>query len=1065
MKKLILFLILLAGVFFLGKYFDKVKKQFAKIQFKVNSASLIAVAIIFLLVGLFMGKGVGFVKNAAKQAVKGGLHVSMPFKTNKIIVLSNFESKDDLTRWQPRQAVLEQSSEHVTEGRYSGKLISFGKVECSNLILQNFFEDNPNFGNWAPFYQLKFDIYNSGGDSERFILKIKDADDRAWQKNIFVPPNQSTEVKVYIAELKDSLNSSQIRQFNLFRWAPGSETTFYIDNVRLIPEGVDEKAAAKTGGAKQESRQAQQQNAKTDKFLFNAPDGVLGLGLIGPAEKVFLEPNKFQGTAGDTVEISLARNEYESKQLVLYAKKELNGVTIEKSDLVANINGNDIRIDKKNIKCYVVGYVKTQKPDYAVSYVGWWPDPLEEKKSFDVKANSLQPIWVEVYAPSSVPAGDYTSDIRINLPGGESRTVKLKVKVWDFELSKETHLKTAFDFYSGRMKKMYPKVPEESDENYQARMSEMEEKYYIDMIRHRIMPIFNFPVDSGFFARDLKPYLHNGLSAFAIGQYGGSFDNNWPKDPQKLNELIPVYRDYAKILKAGNLIDKAYLYTYDEPKYGDPHVDEVTKMIHQADPDLKNMVCMSSLSNPDNYPGWGNDIDIWCIRNVMFNAKMADVYKNKGKDIWIYVSGPEPPYPTLVIDYPALAYRIVPWQCWKYGIKGYLYWCVDFWNENPWQNTMNTKWGQNGNGLLYYPGENGPVTSIRLEATRDGMEDYEYLYLLDQKIKEAEAKGVDASGKALADNARKLLTIDSSIVLAMDDYAKDPQILYKRREDIAGAIEGLTKILSPSSPAQGVPVAATPVAQADENFSKQVDAVSGKSLGDYGQLTFELYRGGTFIIDGKSGFAWQRSDSYKDSAIIRSTNPLPQTYKVSAIVGEINYDLSNIEGLAKDPEYKEGPQDENGCYLLAITDEAPTGHHTNDWWHQHRKACIDVDNNVWGSGMPDPVFITYYDKNNTMMAFNGETEQWATKWTKAITYDSYKWYKVEIEKTSRKFILKIYDDKGKFLRGGMVDLKDVWHEDGKHPDYFVIGDPHENYYQGSMKIRSISMPVTANEKK
>lgn len=1066
MKKLILFLILVAGAFFIGKYFDKIKKHFNSLRLKPSNMLIIIVAVACLSAGLLIGKGPGFLKGMAKQAVGSKFNLSMPGKHNKIFVLSNFESKDDLKRWKLRQAALEQSSEHPMEGRYSGKITSSGGVESSNVIIQDFFEDNPNFGDWAGYSWLKFDMYNTSADTERFILKIKDADDRVWQKNLFLPPNQKIEEKIFINELKDSVNIGRIKQFNLFRWQPSTEAVVYIDNLRLIPEGVDEKNSSRPDAKEEKSltKQTVNQDAKTGKFLFDPQNSIFGLGIIGPAEKVFREPNKFEGVAGDVIDISLARNEYESKQLVIYPKKSIGGVSIERQDLIADINGAQVSIDKKNIKCYVVGYVKTQKPDYNVSYVGWWPDPLEAKASFDIKENNLQPIWIEVYAPPDAPAGDYSSSINIKFPDGTYKTIKLKVKVWDFALSKETHLKTAFDFYDGRMKNMYPQLPGESQDEYDGRMSDMEKRYYIDMIRHRIMPVFNFPIDSGFFAKDIKPYLNNGLSAFAIGQHGGSFDNNWPKDFQGLNELVGTYRDYAKILKAAGLMDKAYIYTYDEPKYGDPHVDEVAKMIHQADPDLKNMVCMASLSNPDNYPNWGNDIDIWCIRNVMFNEKMADVYRSKGKEIWIYVSGPEVPYPTLVIDYPAMAYRIVPWQCWKYGIKGYLYWCVDFWSGNPWQNTMNTKWGQNGNGLLYYPGEKGPVTSIRLEVTRDGIEDYEYFYILNKKVGELESKELDASGKAILEDAKKLLTIDSSIVESMSDYEKDPERLYKRRMDVAEAIQGLNKLLSGDMPGHATTAIAVNI-QAEENFTKPIESVSGKNFGSQGQLTFELYRSGTFIIDGLSGFAWQRSDNYSDSAIIRSTNPLPKTYKISAVVGEINYDLSNIEGLPQDPKYKEGPQNENGCYLLTVTDENPGEHHTNDWWHQHRKVCIDVDNNVWGSGMPNPIFITYYDKSNKMMALSGETEQWGTKWNKAMTYESTKWYKVEIEKTNRKFIMKVYDDKGKFLTGGMVELKDVWHEDSARPEYLVIGDPHENYYQGSFKIKSISIEATENEKK
>lgn len=242
-----------------------------------------------------------------------------------------------------------------------------------------------------------------------------------------------------------------------------------------------------------------------------------------------------------------------------------------------------------------------------------------------------------------------------------------------------------------------------------------------------------------------------------------------------------------------------------------------------------------------------------------------------------------------------------------------------------------------------------------------------------------------------------------------------------------------------------------------ENFSKPILAVNEKSFGKNNQLTFELFRGGTFIIDGQSGYAWQKSKSYRDSAFIRSTNPLAKTYKISVVVGDIDYGLEKIEKLSLDPEYPQGPKNENGCYLLSITDEAPIGHHTNIWWHQHRKVVIDVDNNVWGHGMPNPIFMVYFDKSNKLTSFDGADDSWKGEWVKAVTYDPQKFYKIEIEKTKKKFIMRIMDDKGNLLKEGSVDLKDVWNEDEDHLDYFVIGDPHENYYQGSVKIDSITV--------
>jgi hypothetical protein len=243
--------------------------------------------------------------------------------------------------------------------------------------------------------------------------------------------------------------------------------------------------------------------------------------------------------------------------------------------------------------------------------------------------------------------------------------------------------------------------------------------------------------------------------------------------------------------------------------------------------------------------------------------------------------------------------------------------------------------------------------------------------------------------------------------------------------------------------------------QVVEDFRRPIQAVSGQSFGKEKQLTFELFRNGTFLVDG-SGTAWQRSDSYRDSAFIRSTDPLPATYKITVVAGEIDYNLDKIEKLPQDPEYPEGPKNENGCYLIAITDEKPTGHHTNIWWHQHRKLVIDVDNNVWGHGMPNPVFMVYFDRSNRLVAYDGQSDEWQSEWKKAVSYEPSKWYKIEVEKTKTQYILSVYNQKGKLLKQGRVNAKDLWHADEFHPDYFVVGDPHENYYQGSMKIRSIT---------
>jgi hypothetical protein len=300
---------------------------------------------------------------------------------------------------------------------------------------------------------------------------------------------------------------------------------------------------------------------------------------------------------------------------------------------------------------------------------------------------------------------------------------------------------------------------------------------------------------------------------------------------------------------------------------------------------------------------------------------------------------------------------------------------------------------------------------------------------------------------------------EASIKAKVASSNEGSEVIYKRRRVVVSdTIPDLEKLFTTTNSSQRVLTKGSEN-QLIENFSESIDVLNENTFGKSGQLTFQLYRGGAFIIDGESGYAWQKSNNYGDVAIIRSTKPLPKTYKLQVVVGDIDYGLDKLIGLQNDPVYSEGPLNENGVYLLSITDEEPSGHHTNDWWHQHRKVVIDVDNNIWGSGMPNPIFMVYFDKENKLVAFNTKEDQWQYKWDKAVTYERGKWYVVEIEKTLESFILCIYDSQGKLLSGGIVPLDRIWHEDGKHPDYLVIGDPHENYYQGSMKIKSISMPV------
>jgi len=78
-----------------------------------------------------------------------------------------------------------------------------------------------------------------------------------------------------------------------------------------------------------------------------------------------------------------------------------------------------------------------------------------------------------------------------------------------------------------------------------------------------------------------------------------------------------------------------------------------------------------------------------------------------------------------------------------------------------------------GDGVLLYPGPNGPIGSIRLANIRDGLEDYEYLWLLAQKD-----FGVEAARAVCQPVTRSLI-----------DFTRVSQELAAQRDKIARRIQ------------------------------------------------------------------------------------------------------------------------------------------------------------------------------------------------------------------------------------------------------------------------------------
>jgi Glycoside hydrolase 123, catalytic domain/Carbohydrate family 9 binding domain-like/Glycoside hydrolase 123 N-terminal domain len=88
--------------------------------------------------------------------------------------------------------------------------------------------------------------------------------------------------------------------------------------------------------------------------------------------------------------------------------------------------------------------------------------------------------------------------------------------------------------------------------------------------------------------------------------------------------------------------------------------------------------------------------------------------------------------PNTFIYSPQWESRMFPWIAFQSGLAGYARWAYQSWPTDVWKQPE-SRW-HSGDSFFVYPGEDGPIDSTRWELMRQGIEDFEALDMLKQKI-------------------------------------------------------------------------------------------------------------------------------------------------------------------------------------------------------------------------------------------------------------------------------------------------------------------------------------------
>lgn len=434
---------------------------------------------------------------------------------------------------------------------------------------------------------------------------------------------------------------------------------------------------------------------------------------VNSMSKILLDQAKPKD-ASDGIILYAARGERESAQSIITAGSEpLKNVQVT-LDALTGPSGALTQIELCK-----VAYVELPNLKKIA------PDPLPPATLFDVPANTNQPIWITISVPRDANPGEYSGYIVVKPDNAAEKRMPVKLKVWNFALPAGPSHKTAF----GLNKEWIARQHGVADDS--AAAIRLHAKYY------------DFMVD-----RWISPYW---LPVVATSEQAARYIN----DPRVTTYIIPDAKSVGSLRERG-LLDKGYFYPVDEPITESDYKNLIDACIsiHSVDPKLR--IVAPYFVDPD-YDTGGKTIheladghlNIWCPNLEYFNNNRQRLYAklSQGEEFWWYVCcGPGAPYPNYFLDMDGPSHRVLPSMGWAYKCQGLLYWSATYWccsergTSDPWTDmatVKNINKDLYGDGSLLYPGKkvgvDGPVSSIRLELLREGLEDHEYLVMLEKK--------------------------------------------------------------------------------------------------------------------------------------------------------------------------------------------------------------------------------------------------------------------------------------------------------------------------------------------
>jgi hypothetical protein len=488
-------------------------------------------------------------------------------------------------------------------------------------------------------------------------------------------------------------------------------------------------------------------------------------------QRVYLATPAPRASDAQTIDLIAARNERISFQVCA------RNLGVERVDLNLTMSGcDDLRILARRVGYVSMAHHNTATPHDELDGIGhipgYVPDPLYPDQSVTLGPLETHAFWITVVVPADAQPGALELQLRLEHEGAPVARLTASIDIRSLVVQPRQGFPVTHWFYADALCDWYKVEP------FEERFWPLAQSYMTDLIEHgndcMYTPIFTPPTDGV-----KRPTQLLKVSSPAPGSYWFNFSeverwtrlatrsgaryfewthlftqwgagnairvyrNNatpdsllWPPETPAtsdkyrdfLSQFLPEFKQF---LTSEGLMDKSFFHLSDEP--GERHLEQYRAsraLLAELAPWMKVADALSDVS----FGRLGlTDIPIPV-------TSTARDYAAAGIPAWVYFCcGPRGRYLNRLMDTPPAKIRTAGWLFYRLQARGFLHWGYNYWYKSqtqqlidPFTEQAGAAWPgwAYGDPFVVYPGQHGPIDSLRWELFAESLQDYALLQTL-----------------------------------------------------------------------------------------------------------------------------------------------------------------------------------------------------------------------------------------------------------------------------------------------------------------------------------------------